>query len=122
MKHWIVFVGIATQVMCMGNIVAQRNQGGRPPRMTVEQQVTQMKTELKLTLFTEFQKKREGQGRPSREEMAKEREEMTKQLATILNEEQLKEAGVDPGMIRLSVGIENVDDIIADLSQAIDQI
>ncbi|MCI6876743.1 MAG: Spy/CpxP family protein refolding chaperone [bacterium] len=99
MKHWIVFVGIATQVMCMGNIVAQRNQGGRPPRMTVEQQVNQMKTELKLTdeqtakvtaLFTEFQKKREGQGRPSREEMAKEREEMTKQLATILNEEQLK--------------------------------
>lgn len=99
MKHWIVFVGIATQVMFMGNIVAQRNQGGRPPRMTVEQQVNQMKTELKLTdeqtakvtaLFTEFQKKREGQGRPSREEMAKEREEMTKQLATILNEEQLK--------------------------------
>ena len=39
-----------------------------------------------------------------------------------MNEEQLKEAGVDPGMIRLSVGIENVDDIIADLSQAIDQI
>lgn len=39
-----------------------------------------------------------------------------------MNEEQLKEAGVDPGMIRLSVGIENVDDIIADLSQAIDKI
>lgn len=39
-----------------------------------------------------------------------------------MNEEQLKEAGVDPGLIRLSVGIENVDDIIADLSQAIDQI
>ena len=39
-----------------------------------------------------------------------------------MNEEQFKEAGVDPGMIRLSVGIENVDDIIADLSQAIDKI
>ena len=39
-----------------------------------------------------------------------------------MNEEQLKEAGVDPGMIRLSVGIENVDDIMADLSQAIDKI
>ncbi|MBD5542449.1 MAG: bifunctional O-acetylhomoserine aminocarboxypropyltransferase/cysteine synthase [Lachnospiraceae bacterium] len=39
-----------------------------------------------------------------------------------MNEEQLKEAGVDPGMIRLSVGIENVNDIIADLSQAIDRI
>lgn len=39
-----------------------------------------------------------------------------------MNEEQLKEAGVDPGMIRLSVGIENVNDIIADLSQAIDRV
>lgn len=39
-----------------------------------------------------------------------------------MNEEQLKEAGVDPGMIRLSVGIENVNDIIADLRQAIDKI
>ncbi len=39
-----------------------------------------------------------------------------------MNEEQLKEAGVDPGMIRLSVGIENADDIIADLSQAIDRV
>ncbi|MBQ8189733.1 MAG: PLP-dependent transferase [Lachnospiraceae bacterium] len=39
-----------------------------------------------------------------------------------MNEEQLKEAGVDPGLIRLSVGIENVDDIIADLSQAIEQV
>jgi len=39
-----------------------------------------------------------------------------------MNEEQLKEAGVDPGLIRLSVGIENVNDIIADLSQAIDRV
>ena len=37
-----------------------------------------------------------------------------------LNDQQLAEAGVSPGMIRLSVGIENVDDIIADLSQALD--
>ena len=36
-----------------------------------------------------------------------------------LNDAQLKEAGVDPAMIRLSVGIENVDDIIADLEQAL---
>lgn len=36
-----------------------------------------------------------------------------------LNEEQLLEAGVDPAMIRLSVGIENADDIIADLEQAL---
>ena len=31
----------------------------------------------------------------------------------------LKEAGVDPGMIRLSVGIEDVADIIADLERAL---
>jgi len=37
-----------------------------------------------------------------------------------MNEQQLAEAGVDPGMIRLSVGIEDVEDIIADLSQALD--
>ena len=36
-----------------------------------------------------------------------------------LNDAQLREAGVDPAMIRLSVGIENVDDIIADLEQAL---
>lgn len=35
-----------------------------------------------------------------------------------LTEEQLEAAGIDPGMIRLSVGLENVDDIIADLEQA----
>ena len=35
-----------------------------------------------------------------------------------LSEEQLREAGVAPDLVRLSVGIENVDDIIADLEQA----
>ncbi len=39
-----------------------------------------------------------------------------------MTEEQLKEAGVAPDLIRLSVGIENVDDIIADLAQALEQI
>ena len=34
--------------------------------------------------------------------------------------EQLVEAGVQPDLIRLSVGIENVDDIIADLEQAME--
>ena len=37
-----------------------------------------------------------------------------------LNDEQLAEAGVDPSLIRLSVGIEHVDDIIADIAQALD--
>ena len=36
-----------------------------------------------------------------------------------MNDEQLVEAGVSPGMIRLSIGIENVDDIIKDLEQAL---
>ena len=36
-----------------------------------------------------------------------------------LSDEQLIEAGVAPDLIRLSVGIENADDIIADLRQAI---
>ncbi len=37
-----------------------------------------------------------------------------------LSDEQLIEAGVAPDLIRLSVGIENVDDIIADLKQALE--
>ncbi|MGL6292258.1 PLP-dependent transferase, partial [Eubacterium aggregans] len=34
-----------------------------------------------------------------------------------LNDDQLAAAGIDGGMIRLSVGLENVDDIIADLEK-----
>lgn len=37
-----------------------------------------------------------------------------------LTDEQLVAAGVDPGLVRFSVGIENVDDIIADLKQALE--
>lgn len=37
-----------------------------------------------------------------------------------LSDEQLREAGVPADLVRLSVGIEDVDDIIADLSQALD--
>ena len=36
-----------------------------------------------------------------------------------LNEQELKAAGVTPDMVRLSIGIEHVDDIIADLNQAL---
>ena len=36
-----------------------------------------------------------------------------------LNEEDQLKSGVTPGYIRLSVGIEHVDDILADLDQAI---
>ena len=39
-----------------------------------------------------------------------------------MTDEQLKEAGVAPDLIRLSVGIENVNDIIADLEQALNSI
>lgn len=36
-----------------------------------------------------------------------------------LTDEQLKECGVSPDLIRFSVGIENIDDIIADIEQAL---
>ena len=39
-----------------------------------------------------------------------------------LSDEQLREAGIAPDLIRLSVGIENVDDIIADLDQAMNKL
>ena len=38
-----------------------------------------------------------------------------------LSDEQLREAGVAPDLVRLSVGIENADDIIADLRQAMEK-
>ncbi|MBB1509238.1 O-acetylhomoserine aminocarboxypropyltransferase/cysteine synthase family protein [Tessaracoccus sp. MC1756] len=39
-----------------------------------------------------------------------------------LSDEELAAAGVPAEMVRLSVGIEHIDDIIADLTQALDQI
>ena len=39
-----------------------------------------------------------------------------------LNDEQLKTAGITPDLIRLSVGIENIDDILADLKQALEYV
>ena len=39
-----------------------------------------------------------------------------------LTDEQLIEAGVAPDLIRFSVGIENVEDIIADLEQALEKV
>ena len=39
-----------------------------------------------------------------------------------LTDEQLVAAGINPGMIRLSCGLENIDDILADLEQALAQI
>ncbi len=39
-----------------------------------------------------------------------------------LTDQQLVDCGVKPELIRMSVGIENVDDIIADIQQALDQI
>ena len=37
-----------------------------------------------------------------------------------MNEQELLEAGVQPDLIRFSVGTENIDDIIADLAQALE--
>jgi O-acetylhomoserine (thiol)-lyase len=39
-----------------------------------------------------------------------------------LSDEQLREAGIAPDLIRLSVGIEDIEDIIADIEQALEQI
>ena len=39
-----------------------------------------------------------------------------------LNEDELAAAGVSSDLVRLSVGIENIDDIIADISQALDAV
>lgn len=39
-----------------------------------------------------------------------------------LSEQELLAAGVTPDLIRVSVGVENVDDLLADLKQALDQI
>ena len=39
-----------------------------------------------------------------------------------LNEQELKAAGVSEDMVRLSIGIEHVDDLIADLEQALSSV
>lgn len=39
-----------------------------------------------------------------------------------LNEQELAEQDITPGTIRLSIGTEHIDDLIADLSQALDKI
>lgn len=39
-----------------------------------------------------------------------------------LSDQQLIDAGIAPNMVRLSVGIENPDDIIADLAQALEKV
>jgi O-acetylhomoserine (thiol)-lyase len=39
-----------------------------------------------------------------------------------LNDEELAKAGVSRDLVRISVGIENIDDIIADVSQALDKV
>ena len=39
-----------------------------------------------------------------------------------MNDEELMEAGVQPDLIRFSVGIEHIDDIIADITQALEQV
>ena len=37
-----------------------------------------------------------------------------------MNDVQLAQAGIQPGLIRFSVGIENVEDIIDDIKQAME--
>ena len=47
--------------------------------------------------------------------LSKEIEQLQKQL----NEEQQKAGGIPPEMVRLSIGIEHIDDILADIDQAL---
>lgn len=37
-----------------------------------------------------------------------------------LSDEQLRDAGITPGMVRLSVGVEHIDDILKDLGAALE--
>jgi len=39
-----------------------------------------------------------------------------------LTDSQLEAAGITPGLIRLSVGLENIDDILEDIAQALDKV
>lgn len=39
-----------------------------------------------------------------------------------LTDAELTSAGITPGLVRLSVGVEHADDIIADVAQALDQL
>lgn len=39
-----------------------------------------------------------------------------------MNDDELKAAGVSPDLVRMSVGIENADDLIADVKQALDAV
>ena len=39
-----------------------------------------------------------------------------------LSDDQLAAAGITPGMIRLSVGLEHVDDILDDIKQALEKV
>ena len=39
-----------------------------------------------------------------------------------MNDQELREAGVQPDLIRFSVGIENIEDIIEDLKQALEEV
>ena len=39
-----------------------------------------------------------------------------------LTDEQLRAGGITPGLIRFSVGLENIDDILADIAQAMEKV
>ena len=39
-----------------------------------------------------------------------------------MNDAELSAAGVSPDLVRLSVGIEDLDDLIADLGQALERV
>ena len=40
----------------------------------------------------------------------------------MMTDAQLKEAGVDPGSVRLSLGVEDAEDVIADVLRALETV
>jgi cystathionine beta-lyase/cystathionine gamma-synthase len=40
----------------------------------------------------------------------------------MLSDEELSRAGIPPGLVRLSVGVEDPDDLVADLLRALDRV
>ena len=39
-----------------------------------------------------------------------------------LSDKQLEECGITPGLVRLSVGLEDLDDIIRDIDEALEKV
>ena len=50
------------------------------------------------------------------------RKKLTISNVSQLNEKELEEQHIKPGTVRLSIGTEHIDDLIADLAQALEKV